>query len=61
MGILGKLKFWGKKDDLGLGEELALPKQGNLPADELGLQRQEPQMAMEQALPRMDSFQGANY
>lgn len=51
MGILGKLKFW-KRDELGLGEELAMPK-GNLPADELGLESpglpKTPQMPQMQA------------
>ena len=47
MSILGKLQFW-KRDELALGDELAMPK-GNLPADELGMESpglpKTPQMA----------------
>jgi len=49
MGILGKLMFW-KRDELGLGSELAMPK-GNFPADELGMESP--------GLPRIQPMQAA--
>ena len=64
MSVLGKLKFWHKGDDLGLGDDLAIPK-GNLPTDDLGLQspglppRQSGQPEMQQPEPRIESFEGA--
>ncbi len=56
MSIFGKLMFW-KRDELSLGDELAMPK-GAFPQDELGLQSpglpQMPQMPLSE--PRMESF-----
>jgi len=56
MGILGKVMFW-KRDELGLGDEIGLPK--GKPADELGMEMQPlprmPQMPMQE--PRMEAFQ----
>ena len=52
-----KLAFW-KKDDLGLGNELALPKTG-IPTDDLGLN-----LPQRQSMPepeRLESFQRPSY
>ncbi len=58
MGMLGKLKFWGRKDELGMGDELAMPR-ANL--NDLGIPRQTegmPQMDMPRMqMPQMESFQ----
>ena len=58
MSILDKVMFW-KRDELGLKEDLALPK-GNLPTDELGLESSVPRTPqMPQPEPRIESFEGA--
>ncbi len=57
MGILGKLKFWKRGDDLALGSELAMPR-ADFPADDIGLQSpglpKMPQMPLSGQ--RMESF-----
>jgi hypothetical protein len=60
MSIFDKLKFWGSKDNLGLGDDLGLPKSG-YPADELGAQPFQPPQGLPQRNefqhPRMESLQ----
>jgi len=59
MNVLGKLMFW-KKDELGLGDELAMPK-GSMPMEDIGLDSpgipKTPQMQAPE--PRLDTFEGA--
>ncbi|MBI2664871.1 hypothetical protein HYX10_06050 [Candidatus Woesearchaeota archaeon] len=55
MSMLGKLKFW-HKDELGLNDELAMPK-SDLPGAEFGLRA--PEMPRPQSEPRIDTFEGA--
>lgn len=57
MGVLGSIMFWKRKDELGLGDELALPK--GLPGDDLSSEQQGfPKMPQMQE-PRIESFENA--
>ncbi len=63
MSIFGKLMFWKRSgDDLGLGDELALPK-GGFPSDDIGLgspqSRGLPSSPQGFQEPRIESFDNA--